>query len=121
MAHFFIHNSFHSGDVILTRALIQAVRISFSGAKITLECPEVSTYLWQDLDLPIALYQGSEYKGTEPTPNCSHDAIFVNMWFGVFDDILKLYGMTYQNNVHTFNRQMYQQHLHHKYLLPIPI
>jgi len=121
MAHFFIHNSFHSGDVILTRAVIQAVRISFSGAKITLECPEVSTYLWQDLDLAIALYQGSEYQGTEPTPNCPPEAIFVNMWFGVFDDILKLYGMTYQNNVHTFNRQMYQQHLHHKYLLPIPI
>ncbi|MEG3970455.1 methyltransferase domain-containing protein [Microcoleus sp. T2B6] len=121
MTHFFIHNSFHSGDVILTRAVIQAVRISFSGVKITLECPEVSTYLWQDLDLPIALYQGSEYQGTEPTPNCPPDAIFVNMWFGVFDDILKLYGMTYQNNVHTFNRQMYQQHLNHKYLLPIPI
>ncbi len=121
MAHFFIHNSFHSGDVILTRAVIQAVRISFSGAKITLECAEVSTYLWQDLDLAIALYQGSKYQGTEPTPNCPPDAIFVNMWFGVFDDILKLYGMTYQNNVHTFNRQMYQQHLNHKYLLPIPI
>ena len=121
MAHFFIHNSFHSGDVILTRAVIQAVRISFSGAKITLECAEVSTYLWQDLDLAIALYQGSEYQGTEPTPNCPPEAIFVNMWFGVFDDILKLYGMTYQNNVHTFNRQMYQQHLNHKYLLPIPI
>jgi hypothetical protein len=121
MAHFFIHNSFHSGDVILTRAVIQAVRITFPGAKITLECAEVSTYLWQDLDLAIALYQGSEYKGTEPTPNCPPEAIFVNMWFGVFDDILKLYGMTYQNNVHTFNRQMYQQHLNHKYLLPIPI
>ncbi|MEG4443640.1 class I SAM-dependent methyltransferase [Microcoleus sp. AT9_B5] len=121
MAHFFIHNSFHSGDVILTRAVIQAVRNSFPGVEITLECAEVSTYLWQDLDLTIALYQGSGYKGTEPTPNCPPDAIFVNMWFGVFDDILKLYGMTYQNNVHTFNRQMYQQHLNHKYLLPIPI
>ncbi|MEG4912916.1 MULTISPECIES: methyltransferase domain-containing protein [unclassified Microcoleus] len=121
MTHFFIHNSFHSGDVILTRAVIQAVRISFPGAKITLECAEVSTYLWQDLDLPITLYQSQEYKGTEPTPNCPDTAIFVNMWFGVFDDILKLYGMTYQNNVHTFNRQMYQHGLNHQYLLPIPI
>lgn len=121
MTHFFIHNSFHGGDVILTRAVIQAIRMSFSGAKITLECDEVSAYLWQDLDLAIALYQGSEYKGTEPTPNCPDDAIFVNMWFGVFDDILKLYGMTYQNNVHTFNRQMYQHRLNHQYLLPIPI
>jgi len=121
MTHFFIHNSFHSGDVILTRAVIQAVRISFPGVKITLECEEVSAYLWQDLDLAILLYQGCEYKGTEPTPNCPDDAIFVNMWFGVFDDILKLYGMTYQNNVHAFNRQMYQHRLNHKYLLPIPI
>ncbi len=121
MTHFFIHNSFHGGDVILTRAVIQAIRMSFPGVKITLECDEVSAYLWQDLDLAIALYQGSEYKGTEPTQNCPDNAIFVNMWFGVFDDILKLYGMTYQNNVHTFNRQMYQQHLNHKYLLPIPI
>ena len=121
MTHFFIHNSFHSGDVILTRAVIQAVRISFPGVKITLECDEVSAYLWQDLDLAIALYQGSEYKGTEPTPNCPDDAIFVNMWFGVFDDILKFYGMTYQNNVHAFNRQMYQHRLNHQYLLPIPI
>ncbi len=121
MTHFFIHNSFHSGDVILTRAVIQAIRIKFTGAKITLECDEVSAYLWQDLDLAIALYQSNEYKGTEPTPNCPDHAVFVNMWFGVFDDILKLYGMTYQNNVHTFNRQMYQHRINHKYLLPIPI
>ncbi|HLO47167.1 MAG TPA: class I SAM-dependent methyltransferase [Kamptonema sp.] len=121
MTHFFIHNSFNSGDVILTRAVIQAVRISFPAVKITLECAEVCAYLWQDLDLAIALYQGREYKGTEPTPNCPDTAIFINMWFGVFDDILNLYGMTYQNNVHTFNRQMYQQDLNHKYLLPIPI
>ncbi|WP_377476795.1 MAG: class I SAM-dependent methyltransferase [Microcoleus anatoxicus] len=121
MTHFFIHNSFHSGDVILTRAVIQAIRVNFPGVKITLECEEVSADLWQDLDLAILLYQGCEYKGTEPTPNCPDDAIFFNMWFGVFDDILKLYGMTYQNNVHTFNRQMYQHRLNHKYLLPIPI
>lgn len=121
MTHFFIHNSFHSGDVILTKAVIQAVRISFPRVKITLECVEKSAYLWQDLKLPMAMYQGKEYQGTEPTPNCPNDAIFVNMWFGVFNDIFNLYGMTYQNNVHTFNRQMYQQHLNHKYLLTIPI
>jgi FkbM family methyltransferase len=121
MTHLFLHNSFHYGDVILTRALIQAIRNSFSGVKITLECVESCAYLWQDLKLPISLYQGKEYQGTEPTPNCPVDAIFVNMWFGVFDDILSLYGMTYQNNVHTFNRQMYQHNLNHQYLLPIPI
>lgn len=121
MTHFFIHNSFHSGDVILTKAIIQAVRISFPRVKITLECVEKSAYLWQDLKLPIDLYQGKEYQGTEPTPNCPNDAIFVNMSFGVFNDIFNLYGMTYQNNVHTFNRQMYQQNLNHKYLLTIPI
>ncbi|OCR01808.1 hypothetical protein BCD67_04750 [Oscillatoriales cyanobacterium USR001] len=121
MTHFFLHNSFHSGDVILTRALIQAIGNCFSSVKITLECVESSAYLWQDLKLPIAFYQGKEYQGIESTPNCPVDAIFVNMWFGVFDDILSLYGMTYQNNVHTFNRQMYQQNLNHQYLLTIPV
>lgn len=121
MTNFFLHNSFNCGDVILTRALIDAIRNNFTGVKITLECVENSAYLWQDLKLPISLYQGQEYQGTESTPNCPVDATFVNMWFGIFDDILSLYGMTYQNNVHTFNRQMYQHNLNHQYLLPIPV
>jgi len=119
--HLFIHNSFHNGDVVLTKAVIQAVRVNFTGVKITLECTEKCRYLWRDLELPIIVYQGSEYTGTEPTEKCPDNAVFLNMWFGVFDDILTLHGMTYQNNVHTFNRQMYQHNLHQKYLLQMPI
>lgn len=118
--HFFIHNSFQAADVILTRPLIEAIRANFPGVSITLETAQNNAYLWKDLGLPIAIYQGVEYRSTAPTSNCPLGAIFVNMCFGLFDDIFTSYGITYENQVHTFNRQMYGYSLQHSYQLAIP-
>lgn len=109
--HFFIHNSGHTGDVILTRPIISEIKRSFPSAYITLECSSDKAYLWRDLELPIVIYEGCDHISEEPTKNCPSDAIFLNMWFGTFGDILEQYGLTYSNNVHTFNRYMYKYHL----------
>ena len=118
MTHFFLHNSFRNGDVILTRCLIEAVRSSFPDVEITLECVEECAYLWEDLELPVVKYQGRQYKDLSPSPNCPKNALFVNIAFGVFEDILALYGISYQNNVLTFNRQLFNYKLHPLYCLP---
>jgi FkbM family methyltransferase len=60
-----------------------------------------------------------EYSQTVPTPNCPSDTLFINVWFGTFNDILRTYGMTYANLVHTFNRQMEQYDLP-AYRLQVP-
>ncbi len=118
--HFFIHNSFQADDVILARPLIEAIRANFPGVSITLETTQNNAYLWKDLGLPIAIYQGVEYRGTASTPNCPSGAVFVNMCFRLFDDIFANYGITYENQVHTFNRQMYGYSLQHSYQLAVP-
>jgi SAM-dependent methyltransferase len=115
--HFFIHNSMHAGDIILTRPLITELREKFPHVRITLECPENRKYLWEDLNLAVMIYKGSEYREVKPTPNCPPEAVFVNMWFGVFPDILDTYGLSYANNVHTFNRFMNQYQLQHAFQL----
>lgn len=118
--HFLIHNSFHSGDVLLTRLIITAIMENFPDVRITLECQTANQYLWEDLGLPIVSYDGREHTSTMPTPNCPSDAIFLNLWFGFYGDILDTYGLTYENNVHTFNRQMEFYHLRQFYQLSVP-
>jgi hypothetical protein len=109
--NFFIHNSLHSGDVLLTRVAIDAVIKKFPGANILLQCPTPMMYLWQDYGVKIF---GCEryplgYGSPTPTPECPKDFEFFNMWFGIFPDILNVYGLTHVNQVHTFNRQI---HMH---------
>lgn len=116
--HFFIHNSTHAGDVILTRPVIKAIRESFPEVEITLECLEANKYLWEDMGLPVVSYKGGPYKfSTAPTPNCPPDAVFINMWFGIYRDILLTDYISYNNNVHSFNRQMEEKGLLHLYHL----
>jgi hypothetical protein len=118
--HFFIHNSFHAGDVLLTKLLIIALREKYPDLQITLECRERYRYLWEDLTIPVMAYEGSNHFTTIPTPNCPHEAVFLNMWFGVYYDILSTYDLTYANSVHTFNRQMQQNDLDGIYRLSLP-
>ncbi len=119
--HFFIHNSIHAGDVILTRPVIKAIKENFPDVKITLECMEVNKYLWEDLGLPIMAYAGNRpYYAAAPTPNCPSDALFINIWFGLYRDILRTYQLTYDNTVHTFNRLMQEKGLYHLYQLHAP-
>jgi len=115
--HFFIHNSYHAGDVVLSRALIMKVIQQFPGVKVTLECPENRKYLWADLQLPISIFPGKEYKSTKPTPNCPPEAVFINIWFGLYQDIIDDYSLTHLNQIHTFNRQIHENNLQHHYLL----
>ena len=118
--HFFIHNSAHAGDVILSRLIIKAIRESFPDIKITLECMEAKKYLWEDMGLRVVSYEGKHVCSTAPTPNCPSDAIFINLWFGLYPNILRTYYMSYDNNVHSFNRQMKEKGLHHLYHLNVP-
>ncbi|MBU7008560.1 hypothetical protein [Phosphitispora fastidiosa] len=120
--HFFIHNSIHAGDIIYTRPIIKAIKESFPDVKITLECLEANKYLWEDMGLPVMTFKVNRryFSTTIPTPNCPSDAVFINLWFGVYTDILRTYQLTYYNTVHTFNRFMQEKGLSHLYQLPIP-
>jgi hypothetical protein len=119
--HFFIHDSLHSGDVILTRPFIAALKEKYPDLTITLECRDYNVYLWEDFGFPVITYVGdNDHYTTKPTPNCPPDAIFINMWFGVFDDLINKYHLTYKNNVHTFNRYMELYNLHSIYQLSVP-
>jgi hypothetical protein len=114
---FFIHNSMHAGDAILTRPFINELRLTYPKARIRLECPENRKYLWEDLQLPIVVYNGREYGGIEPTSNCPPEAFFINIWFGVFQDVLEADGLSYCNNIHTFNRFMDYYRVQHRFQL----
>lgn len=119
--HFFIHNSIHAGDVILTRPVIKTIRESFPEVEITLECTEANKYLWEDMGLPVVAFEGGTHKhSTEPTPNCPPGAVFINMWFGAYRDILLTHYISYANNVHSFNRRMEEKGLQHLYRLKAP-
>jgi hypothetical protein len=48
--------------------------------------PNSKVYLWEDLGLPVMSYNGEGNLNTTPTTNCSLDAVFINMWLGVFQD-----------------------------------
>jgi hypothetical protein len=119
--HFFIHNSAHSGDVLLTRIIITIIKEKYPDVQITLECPKSKKYLWKDLGFKIVDCKNkSGYGARIPTVNCPSDAIFINMWFGVYSDLLRKYQLTYENNIHTFNRQMQEHDLQHIYKLSVP-
>jgi hypothetical protein len=104
----FIHNSLHSGDVLLTRVLIDAIIRKHPGAEILLQCRAPMAYLWHDYGVRI-FECGYDYGATTPTPECPRDFEFFNAWFGTFQDILNGYGLTHANQIHTFNRQV---HIH---------
>jgi len=106
--NFFIHNSLHSGDVLLTRVAIDAIIRKYPSASILLQCRGPMMYLWNDYGVKI-FDCGYDYGSTAPTPECPRDFEFFNMWFGTFSDILGTYGLTHVNQVHTFNRQI---HMH---------
>lgn len=116
----FIHNSFHAGDVALTRLLIATLQETFPELELTLECRPCYRYLWEDFGLPIVPYEGSDHTTTDPTPNCPPDAFFINAWFGLYDDILTAFSLTYPNNVYSFNRQMKTYDPEGKYKLSVP-
>lgn len=118
--HLFIHNSFHAGDVALTRLLIATLQETFPELELTLECRPCYRYLWEDFGLPIVPYEGSDHTTTDPTPNCPPDAFFINAWFGLYDDILTAFSLTYPNNVYSFNRQMKTYDPEGKYKLSVP-
>lgn len=120
MMHLFIHNSFHAGDVVLTRLFISTLKESFPDLELTLECRSSYRYLWEDLDLPIVNYEGPDHITTTPTPNCPPEAIFINIWFGLYEDILTAFSLTFPNNIYTFNRQMKQYAPDSQYRLSVP-
>ncbi len=115
--HFFIHNSIHAGDVVFSRPVIKSIKERFPDVKITLECMEANKYLWEDMGLPVVCHKGGLYKSTAPTPNCPSDAIFINIWFGVYKDILLADYISFNNNVRTFNRQTEEKGLQHLFRL----
>ena len=118
--HFFIHNSFGSGDVILTRPLIREIQSAFPCVKITLECMENKKYLWGDLNLPIEIYEGAPHGAfATPTPNCPKDAFFINAWFAVVPQIFGFWGLSYATTIHTFNEYMNCYKLDHMFQLPV--
>lgn len=115
----FIHNSFHNGDVLLTRVIIESIIHQWPTTDVILECREKQQYLWHSFEREIKTYGGSDHLVCTPTKNCPNEFIFINMWFGTFNDILNEYGLTHVNQIQTFNRQM---HLYHtNTFLSIPI
>lgn len=107
-----LHNSWHHGDVLLTRPIIQAIRDKHRD--VTIQCQESTAYLVADLGLPI-IHGGSNWPHSNPPPSTPGGVTFVNLWFGTFQDILHTYGMTYVTQVHTFNRRMHEIK-HHDFL-----
>jgi hypothetical protein len=120
MMHFFIHNSFHSGDIILTRPFITVLIEKYPDLTITLECRDYNVYLWEDFGFPIKIYTGNDHLTAVPTPNCPPDSVFLNMWFCVYGDLVDQFHLTYKTNVLTFNRYMEYYHLNDFYQLSIP-
>jgi len=88
-------NYFHSGDVILSRALIRRVRpLLIDRVALELRCAAKNTYLWKDLGLP--LHVGPP---TDPDVHC------IDMWFGAGGDLLGVSGLTHATQVTSYNRQ----------------
>ena len=88
----------HAGDTVLTRPIILAIKNNFPELNITLQFNKKYHYLFQDLGFPIK--EDEEIKGHS-----------YNAWFGCHNDILLTHGMTYLNQLCSFNRQMETQHL----------
>jgi len=95
----------HAGDAILSRPIIIKIKETFKDINIILQFDPNLQYLFADLGLPITIYNPAE----GPT---------YNAWFGCYIDLLLTHGMTYANQVYSFNRQMERQNL--PYRLPAP-
>lgn len=96
-----IVNTWHSGDVILTRPIVLGLKNYF---EISLECMSRCAYLWTDLGLPI--FPGQASNLIHDSARCPDGAIGLNLWFGVYPDLLKEHGMTVACQAHAFNRRM---------------
>lgn len=96
-----IINTWHSGDVILTRPMVSNLKNHF---EVSLECRPRCAYLWTDLELPI--FPGQASNTTHDSASRPADAIGVNLWFGMYRDLLHEHGMTIACQVHSFNRRM---------------
>lgn len=96
-----IINTWHSGDALLTRPLINWLKPHFD---LTLECTPQAAYLWGDLGLPI--FPGRPDNATHDSEFRPRDAFGVNLWFGTYMDLLNTHGMTIACQAHTFNRRM---------------
>jgi hypothetical protein len=87
-------NYFHSGDCILSRALIKRVRpLLLDKVELELRCHPKNMYLWQDLGLPVR--NGQPEDGTHA----------IDMWFGAGGDLLGVSGLTHATQVTSYNRQ----------------
>lgn len=87
-------NFFHSGDIILSRALIKRVRpLLIDKVALELRCVAKNAYLWADLGLPI--------RHEQPNENVS----VIDMWFGHGGDLLGVSGLTHATQVTSYNRQ----------------
>lgn len=91
--HIVLYNLFHAGDVVMSRTIIQEIVAHNPGVSFSLECQPKNAYLWQDLGLRMALPRPAEERGPA-----------INLHFAAFSDSLKK-GLTYRNNVETYNRQ----------------
>lgn len=92
-----LFNLFHAGDVILSRTIADEIIRANPGRSFELQCCHRYAYLWQDLGAPVvALEEGQErVERGEPS---------INLWFGALDGMLAK-GLTYENQVETYNRQ----------------
>lgn len=87
-------NQFHAGDIIMSRAIIRAVRpLLVDRVALHLECKPKYQYLWADLGLPIIEHDAD--------PEITR----INLWFSDGGDLLGVTGMTYATHVTSYNRQ----------------
>jgi hypothetical protein len=108
-----ILNTWHSGDALLTRPIISALKPEFD---LTLECTPQSAYLWADLGLPI--FPGDPGNPSHDSRHRPADAVGVNLWFGTYPDLLYAHGMTIVCQAHTFNRRMMELGLPWNFSIP---
>lgn len=92
-----LFNHFHAGDVILSRTIAYEIIRANPGRSFELQCRHRYAYLWQDLGAPVvALEDGQE--------RVERGESSINLWFGALDGMLAK-GLTYENQVETYNRQ----------------
>ena len=108
--HFFIHNTGHAGDVVLSRILISEIIETFPDVRITLECKAKDMYLWEDFGCPIIPWHddvGRYVSINIKTPKCPVDAVFMNLWpYAYNTDLLFYFGLSYLLFISIFNSCM---------------
>lgn len=92
-----LYNPCHAGDIVLSRTIIADILRANPGRNFELQCRAPYTYLWHDLGAPVTpLAEGQE--------RVLRDEPVVCLWFALFSDLMSL-GLTYANQVATYNRQ----------------